>query len=202
MLFNAKSRFAESDLPSVLRACMEGNARAHRCLVSQFAGYARSVCLRYAAGAEEAEEIIQDGFLKVFTHLPRYDGDQPFKAWLRAIMVNTAVDYYRKNKKWANQISLDEVDIPDWSDDIIGAISTQEILALVQKLPPAYRIVFTLFVVDGYSHREIADLLSIQEGTSKSNLRDARKKLQLMIKLYHPQLYHTYNWPNSGRHEN
>lgn len=181
---------------------MEGNARAQRCLICQFSGYARSISLRYAAGAEEAEEIIQDGFLKVFTHLPSYKNDQSFKAWLRAIMINTAVDYYRKNKKWATQISLDDMDIPDWNDDIIGAISTQEILALVQKLPPAYRMVFTMYAVDGYSHREISDLLTIQEGTSKSNLRDARKKLQLMIKLYYPQLYQTYNWPHSGRHEN
>ena len=117
-------------------------------------------------------------------------------------MVNTAVDYYRKSQKWTGQLSLDEVDVPDWNDDVISAISAQEILALVQKLPPAYRMVFTMYVVDGYSHREIGDLLNIQEGTSKSNLRDARRKLQLMIKLYHPHLYQTYNWPNSGRHEN
>lgn len=202
MLFKPKPRFQENDLASVLTACLAGDARAQRCLIGQFAGYAKSLCTRYAAGAEDAEEIIQDGFLKVFTHLPRYDPTQPFKAWLRTIMVNTAVDYYRKSQKWTSQLSLDDVDVPDWNDDVISAISAQEILALVQKLPPAYRMVFTMYVVDGYSHREIGDLLNIQEGTSKSNLRDARRKLQLMIKLYHPHLYQTYNWPNSGRHEN
>ncbi len=202
MLFKKKSRFTENDLPSVLQACLTGDASAQRCLIGQFAGYAKSICLRYAAHAEEAEEIINDGFLKVFTHLPRYDPTQPFKAWLRTIMVNTAVDYYRKSQKWANQLSLDGVDVADWNDDILGEMSAREILELVQQLPPAYRMVFTMFVVDGYSHREIGDLLGIQEGTSKSNLRDARRKLQLMIKHYHPHLYQVYQWPNRGLNEN
>ena len=170
-------------------------------LIGQFAGFARSVCNRYTAHAQEADEIINEGFLKVFTHLNRYDSAQPFEAWLRTILVNTAVDYYRKRQKWADEISLDGLEITDWHDDIIGAISAQEILGLVQNLPPAYRMVFTMFVVDGYSHREIADLLGIQEGTSKSNLRDARCKLQLMIKHHFPTLYQQYTW-NQRYNEN
>lgn len=201
-MFKKKSRFTEDDLTSVLDACRAGDGRAQRCLIEQFMGYAKSICQRYTGHPLETEEIINEGFLKVFTHLDRYDPTQPFKAWLRTILVNTAVDYYRKQKKWAQQVGLDELEAIDWNDDIIAAISAQEILALVQQLPPAYRMVFTLFVVDGYSHREIADLLSIQEGTSKSNLRDARRKLQLMIKRYYPALYQQYIWPNQRFNEN
>ena len=201
MLFTRKSRFTATDLPGVLTACRAGDGRAQRALIGQFAGFARSVCSRYTAHAQEADEIINEGFLKVFTNLDRYDLAQSFEAWLRTILVKTAVDYYRKRQKWADEIGLDGVDIADWNDDIIGAISAQEILGLVQQLPPAYRMVFTMFVVDGYSHREIADLLGIQEGTSKSNLRDARRKLQLIIKHHFPTLYQQYTW-NQRYNEN
>ena len=196
MLFNRKKRFSDDDLPALLEACRANDPQAQRSLIGQFMGYARSVCQRYAANGQEVDEILNDGFLKVFTNLPRYDSGKPFKAWLRTIMVNTAVDYYRKNQKWTNQISSEDVEIIDWNNDVISQISAQEILALVQQLPPAYRLVFSLYAIEGYSHREIADLMGIQEGTSKSNLRDARRKLQAMIKRAHPHLYQMYNLPN------
>lgn len=202
LFFRKKSQFTQDDLTSVLKACLAGDSRAQRTLIGQYLGYAKSICQRYTAHAQETDEIINESFLKVFTHLDRYDPMQPFKAWLRTILVNTAVDYFRKNQKWASQLSTDEVDVADWSDDIIAAISAQEILAMVQQLPPAYRMVFTLFVVEGYSHREIADLLGIQEGTSKSNLRDARRKLQTMIKQQYPILYKQYTWPHQRFNEN
>ncbi|MBN8826602.1 sigma-70 family RNA polymerase sigma factor [Spirosoma sp. 48-14] len=202
MLFKKNPRFSEDDLASVLMACRAGDNRAQRTLISQFLSFAKRVCQRYTANPHETEEIINEGFLKVFTHLERYDSTQPFQAWLRTILVNTAVDYYRKRQKWTNQLGLDELEVIDWNDDVIAAISGEEILAMVQQLPPAYRMVFTLFVVEGYSHREIADLLGIQEGTSKSNLRDARRKLQHMVKLYYPALYQQYTWPKNRFNEN
>ena len=202
MLFKKKALFNEQDLPSILDACQTGNSEAQRCLIRLFVGYAKSISARYAASFEEAEEIVNDGFLKVFLNLKNYDSSQPFKSWFRKIVVNTAIDYYRKNLKWQGQTSLDELEVTDWSNDILGDISAQEILAMVQRLPPAYRMVFTLFVIDGYSHKEIATMLGIQEGTSKSNLRDARRKLQMMIKINFPHLYQLYNWPNKGFNAN
>jgi RNA polymerase sigma-70 factor (ECF subfamily) len=202
LLFTRKPRFTKDDLPSLLQACLAGDERAHYELIRQFAGFAKSVCMRYAAHPQEADEIINDGFLKVFTHLTRYDQTQSFEAWLRTVMVNTAVDYYRKKQKWAGEVGLEGIDVADWNDDIISAISAREILALVQQLPTTYRIVFTLFVVDGYSHTEIAAMLGIQEGTSRSNLRDARRKLQSMIKQNHPALYQQYTWPHQRYNEN
>lgn len=186
----------------MLNACLAGDERAQRELIRLFVGFARSICMRYAASPQEADEMINDGFLKVFTHLSHYDPTQSFEAWLRTVMVNTAVDYYRKRQKWAVEVGLDGIDVADWNDDIISAISAREILALVQQLPPAYRMVFTLFVVDGYSHLEIAAMLGIQEGTSRSNLRDARCKLQRMIKQNYPALYQQYTWPHQRYNEN
>jgi RNA polymerase sigma-70 factor, ECF subfamily len=202
LLFKRNTLFNEQDLHSVLDACKLGNPQAQRCIIRQFAGYVKSISVKYAANIHEAEEIVSDGFLKVFNNLQHYDSAQPFKAWLRTIVINTAIDYYRKNLKWQGEVSLDNVEVTDWSNDILSEISSQEILILVQRLPPAYRMVFTLFVIDGYSHKEISEILGIQEGTSKSNLRDARRKLQAMIKLNFPHLYQLYNWPNKGFNAN
>lgn len=181
---------------------MADNQQAQRTLIKLFFGYAKTICLKYAANDEEAEEMINDGFLKVFNNLEKYDNTQPFKAWLRTIMVNTAIDYYRKWQKYNNQDSLDNIEVVDVTEDVIGKIAAEEILKLVQQLPPSYRMVFTLYVIEGYNHREIADLLGIREGTSKSNLQDARKKLQSMIKTNYPHLYLVYGSKNLKIHEN
>ena len=98
LFFRKKSQFTQDDLTSVLQACLAGDSRAQRTLIGQYLGYAKSICQRYTAHAQEMDEIINESFLKVFTHLDRYDPMQPFKAWLRTILVNTAVDYFRKNQ--------------------------------------------------------------------------------------------------------
>ncbi|MDZ4759358.1 MAG: sigma-70 family RNA polymerase sigma factor [Bacteroidota bacterium] len=186
----------------MIKACQDNSPRAQRALIKLFFGYAKTICIKYAASVEEVEEMINDGFLKVFNNLNKYDHAQPFKAWLRTIMVNTAIDYYRKWQKYNNQDSLDNIEALDVSEDVIGKIAAEEILKLVQQLPPSYRMVFTLYVVEGYNHREIAELLGIREGTSKSNLQDARKKLQALIKNNYPHLYIVYGQKNLKIHEN
>lgn len=165
-------------------------------------GYSKTIAIRYAANTEETEEIINDAFLKVFNNIKKYDYSQPFKAWLRTIVVNTAIDYYRKNKKYAQQVTIDEIDMPTMDVDIISKLSANEILKLVQALSPAYRMVFSLYVIEGYNHREIAEMLGIKEGTSKSNLQDARKKLQAMILSNYPHLYMIYSLKNNKINEN
>lgn len=191
-MFFKKKTFSEDNLESVISACIDQNSQAQRTLIKLFLGYAKSICYRYTSNEQETEEIINDGFLKVFTNLSKYDSTQPFKAWLRTIMINTAIDYYRSNKKYLMQIAIDEVEIADFDDDVISKLSTDEIMSLVQKLSPTYRMVFMLYVVEGYKHREIAERLGIQEGTSKSNLQDARLKLQEMIKTNYPHLFDIY----------
>ena len=181
---------------------MKANPYAQKALIKLFLGFVKSISLRYVTNREESEEILNDVFLKVFNNLHKYDPTQPFKAWLRTIVVHTAIDYYRKNQKYQLQIDIDEIDAVDFNPDIISKISSEEIMTMIQQLPPAYRMVFTLYVVEGYNHREIADLLNIKEGTSKSNLQDARKKLQKMILVAYPQLYYVYELRNLRINEN
>ncbi len=202
MFFNKKQSFDENDLNSIITACINRNKQAERVLLKMHFGFAKSVVQRYASNNEEVEEMINDGFLKMFTNLPKYDNAYPFMAWLRTIMVNTAIDYYRKHKKYNLETDMENMDFVLPDEDIISKISAKEILKLVQSLTPGYRMVFTLYVIEGYNHREIADLLGIKEGTSKSNLQDARKKLQLMIKENYPHLYLAYALKTTKIHEN
>jgi RNA polymerase sigma-70 factor (ECF subfamily) len=192
LFFKKKPDFDEDDFNSIIAACIKRNKNAERILIKMHFGFAKSVCMRYSSNNEETEEMMNDGFLKMFNNLERFDNTLPFKAWLRTIMVNTAIDYYRKNKKFENNVSIENMDFISLDEDIISRISAKEILKLVQRLTPSYRMVFTLHVIEGYTHREIADVLGIKEGTSKSNLQDARKKLQMMIKENYPQLYLAY----------
>jgi RNA polymerase sigma-70 factor, ECF subfamily len=194
MFFGKKSNFNENDLSSIIAACLANNSEAQHRLIKLFLSYAKTIAIRYAANNEECEEIINDAFLKTFTHLHKFNNEQPFKVWLRTIVVNTAIDYYRKNKKHNEQITLEEIDVPVVDSDIISKLAADDILKLVRNLSPAYRMVFSLYVIEGYNHREIAEKLGIKEGTSKSNLQDARKKLQTMILEQYPSLHliHTY----------
>ncbi|WP_394992827.1 RNA polymerase sigma factor [Emticicia sp.] len=201
-MFLKKKTFSENNLESVIAACIDHNNQAQRTLIKLFLSYSKSICLRYSSNKQEVEEIINDGFLKVFTNLSKYDTSQPFKAWLRTIMVNTAIDYYRSNKKYHLQIAVDDIEVTDFDDDIISRLSVEEIMGLVQKLSPTYRMVFMLYVVEGYKHREIAERLGIQEGTSKSNLQDARIKLQEMIRIHYPNLFDIYTIRKNKINEN
>jgi RNA polymerase sigma-70 factor (ECF subfamily) len=202
LFFKKKNNFSEDNLDSVIKACLNQDSQAQKTLIRLFYGYAKSISMRYAAHQEEAEEIINDSFLKIFIHIKNYDHSIPFKGWLRTIVINTSIDHYRKNKKYKHPVDIDEVDIIDDDDDIISKISAEEILSLVQRLSPAYRMVFTLYVVEGYNHREIATMMGIKEGTSKSNLQDARRKLQYMIKNAYPHLYLIYDLKNNKINEN
>lgn len=201
MFFKKDKYFDETNLESIINACIDENDRAQKLLVKMHLGLAKSIAIRYAANHEEAEEIVNDAFLKMFNHLPKYDLLQPFKAWFRTIVVNTAIDSFRKQRKFLHQVELDKIDVEYSGVDVLSKISADEILKLVQELPPSYRMVFSLFVVDGYTHREIADMLGIKEGTSKSNLQDARRKLQTMIKQQYPYLYNSYSFINNKLNE-
>lgn len=181
---------------SIIEACIARNQNAQALLYRQYFGFAKGVCLRYSSNQDEAKEILNEGFLKVFLNLEKYSSEFPFKAWLRTIMVNTAINYYRANKKFNQEISFEGIEEPIYDEDIISKISADEILILVQKLSPAYRTVFVMHVVDGYNHREIAEILNINEGTSRSNFLKARAKLQLMIQQEFPHLYKKYYQEN------
>ena len=199
--FRGKEEFDPNEPESVIAACKGNNASAQRALVKLFFGYVKSIALRYSSDNDLADEILNESFLKVFNNLHKYDEKQAFKGWLRTIVVNTAIDSYRKNKQSPDYEDLEDVQLPDLNGDAISSISAEEILALVQQLSPVYRMVFSLYVIDGYSHKEIAEKLGIKEGTSKSNLQDARKRLQSMILKLNPNLYSAYELKTVHKNE-
>ncbi|WP_138993286.1 RNA polymerase sigma factor [Larkinella sp. C7] len=188
MFFRKRPSFAENDLDSVIEACRNHDAQAQRVLFKKFYGYSKSICLRYSATTEEAEEVLNESFLKVFQRLHQYDATHPFKAWLRSILINTAISYYRKYHK-LDMSSLEAGQDVPFEDDVIGQISADEILALVQQLPPAYRTVFSMHVVDGYSLREIAEVLQSNEATIRSHFLRSRQRLQQAIRSAYPHLF-------------
>ncbi|UFH53513.1 RNA polymerase sigma factor [Spirosoma sp. KNUC1025] len=193
MFFRKSSSFADNDLPSVIRACRANDPRAQRTLFKQFFGYAKSICLRYTSSVEEAEDVLNEGFLKAFQHLDSYDENLPFKAWLRTILVNTAISHYRKNHRQDQHSSLEMGDQVAVDDDVVDQMAAEEILSLVQQLNPTYRTVFMMHVVDGYTLHEIAGILNHNEATVRSNFARARQKLQQLIK----QAYSTNTKTNS-----
>jgi RNA polymerase sigma-70 factor (ECF subfamily) len=165
---------------------------AQKGLYQLFYGYAMSICLRYSRTKEEAVEILNDGFMKVFTKIGKYDSSRSFKGWLRRILINTAVDAYRQNHKhyFAEDISI--LEHQEVAGNVLDQMNYEVLIQLIQKLSPAYRTVFNLYVIDGFTHEEIADQLHISVGTSKSNLSKARANLQGHIKKMIPDEYWKY----------
>lgn len=149
-----------------------------------------SVCLRYTESQTQAEEALSEGFAKVFMQLHRYDEARSFKGWIRRILINTAIDLHRKEKPHRYQIEIDDSIPTGFAPCTLDEINANDIRKLIAQLPPAYRNVFNLYVIEGYNHREIADLLSISEGTSKSNLSKARHKLQQLIQEQNAESKH------------
>lgn len=147
-----------------------------------FYAYGMSITLRYADSRDQAAEILNDAFMKVFTNINKYDTDRPFKPWLRTIIVNTAINHFHKSKnKWQREdMEIAKKELAR-EEKITSGITYQEIIDLVQQLTPAYRTVFNLYVIEGFKHREIAEMLDISVGTSKSNLAKAKRNLQSIL---------------------
>ncbi len=165
-------------LDKLIAHCKEGKGDKQEELYLLYYNYAISICLRYSKDREEAIEIVNDGFVKIFTNLKKYREKTSFKSWLRRIMINAAIDYYRRNEKHYHNVDISYARHEFVTEDALDKISEQEIISLIQELPPSYRLVFNLFVIEGYSHREIAEKINISIGTSKSNLAVARSKLK------------------------
>lgn len=170
----------------LISGCIKQDKACQEALYKRFYGKMMGVCLRYARDRDEARDMLQEGFIKVFTSLRNFASKGSFEGWIRRIVVNTAVDHLRRNKHEymiVSTVYAREGDIPDHADeleeeDAINELSEEQILAVVQKLSPAYRTVFNLYVIENFSHKEIAERLNISEGTSKSNLAKARFQLK------------------------
>ena len=178
MSMQSNHNMSESDL---IKGCLEGDRRAQEYLYQKFSPKMYGVCLRYAGKAEDAQDILQNGFVKVFKNLHMYRGDGSFEGWIRRIFVNTAIEHYRRQvnlypvtENHENLLETKEVSAFD-------SLSVKDLMKIIQQLSPGYRTVFNLYVVEGYSHKEIAEMIGISEGTSKSQLARAKGVLQTII---------------------
>ncbi len=166
----------------ILEECRLGKREGQRKLFEHFFGYAMNICLRYSRSREEAEEVLNNAFLKVFSNLDKYDPSYPFKTWFRSLLIHAAVDYYRINQKYPVFLELQtSMEISCDSTPIPPVLSSEDVLPILQKLTPGYRIVFNLSVMEGYSHEEIAELLGISASASRSNLARAKEKLRSLM---------------------
>ncbi|RMG64238.1 MAG: sigma-70 family RNA polymerase sigma factor [Bacteroidetes bacterium] len=165
----------------IVAGCLQGGRKYQKMLYERFYGSMMVVCMRYTNNREEARDVLHEGFMKVFRNLKKFTPGTNLGAWIRRIMINTAIDHYRKTAKRPNLVEINHAVHEVDAHDVVADLSAEEILAMVQKLSPAYRMVFNLYVIEGYSHKEVGELLGISEGTSKSNLAKARAKLQNMI---------------------
>ncbi|SDJ79542.1 RNA polymerase sigma-70 factor, ECF subfamily [Catalinimonas alkaloidigena] len=172
--------------------CLLGKREAQKSLYERFYGEMMGACLRYSQNREEAAEIMNDGFLKVFTRLDQYNHKNSLKGWIYRIMVNTAIDHYRRNRKHYHTLDIQYADERPFDENVVDQLSKEDLLRLVQLLPDSYRMVFNLYVLEGFAHHEIAEKLNITEGTSRSHLAKARGKLQAMVKKHQLSDYERY----------
>ncbi|GAO43896.1 RNA polymerase sigma factor [Flavihumibacter petaseus] len=185
----------QSDLQALIDGCIRKERESQSALYARFFGYGHTVCHRYVSNDADAIEVINDAFLKIFQELRNFRPQQPslenaLKAWIRRIFINTSIDHLRKRKVRTFWLGED-VDTREWlavPPQGLDRLSHEELLKMIGKLSPAYRLVFNLFVIDGCSHEEIAKMLKISVGASKSNLARARTNLQRMILQAQPQI--------------
>lgn len=170
-----------AQLEEIIYKCQEGNSGAQTALYRLFSSKMYGVCLRYARDRAEAEDILQEGFVRVFTKIRQFESKGSFEGWMRRIMVNTALEKFRKHDRLYPVEEMKIYESTEWVDDTISSITAGDLMKIIQELPPRYKMVFNLFAIEGYSHEEIGEMMDISEGTSKSNLSRARMILQKRV---------------------
>ncbi|MCU0366748.1 MAG: RNA polymerase sigma factor [Bacteroidales bacterium] len=169
----------------IIDGCLSGSRRDQELLYRRYAPKLYAVCLQYSGNTEEARDVLQEGFIKIFENLGRYSHEGSFEGWMRRIIVNTALEKYRSKYYLTRVEDIDRVAEPEAepdTDDFAG-LEAVDLLNMIMELPPKYRMVFNLYAIEGYSHKEIGTLMNISEGTSKSNLSRARDILQKKVMI-------------------
>ncbi len=176
---------SETDL---IAGCIEGNRASQKALYDRYCRKMMVICQRYAKTTAEAEDILQEGFLKIFGALKSFRGDAALTTWMTRIMINTALNSQRQKLYMLPMVDISDVQLPEREEISLASFHLQELIAIVQSLPDGCRIVFNLFAIEGYGHKEIADMLNISEGTSKSQYNRAKsllkEKLEAQQKRY------------------
>lgn len=166
----------------LIEKCLKGDQRAQRALFDKFSRKMMSVCMRYIGDREHAEDVLQDGFVKVFTHLASFKREGSFEGWIRRTMVNTSLDYLRKQKNLAIDADISEAEFLAGEDEkVLSKMRVEQLMELISDMPPGYRTVFNMYAIEGYSHQEIAKELGVTESTSKTQFRKARTYLMSVI---------------------
>ncbi len=173
------------DLKNIAEKCVSGNVRAQETLYRMLAPKMYGVCLRYSKDASEAEDNLQEGFIKVFTYIKNFRHEGSLEGWVRRIMVNVSLEKFRKQNLTYPVENIGIYESKNYSEDIIEKITADELINLIQELPPRYRMVFNLYIMEGMNHKEISEIMLISEGSSKSNLSRARDILKRkVLELY------------------
>jgi len=166
----------------IVQGCIKKNAVAQELLYNKYARRMMGVCMRYSQNREEAEDVLQNSFVCVFENIKNYKGMGSLEGWIRKIMINMSLSHLRKNKKLKYNVELDAVEFGIPSTESFGdTMAAKELLSIIQTLPLGFRTVFNLFAIEGYTHKEIAEILDISEGTSKSQFSRAKAHLQKLI---------------------
>lgn len=174
----------------MVSGCLKGDRIAQKALYQAYARKMMSICMRYASNREQAQDILQDGFVKVFQKMEHFRGEGPLGGWIARTMVNTALDQIRRNKPFEHALDLTQAEHLHAVDEkVLSRLSTDELMGLIQALPPGYRTVFNLFVIEGYPHKEIGEMLGISENTSKSQFMKARAYLRKLLPKETVDLY-------------
>ncbi len=166
-------------LQELIEECKKQNAKAQSVLYKRYSNVLFGICLKYSPNRAEAEDNLQDAFITIFSRIEQYKGKGSFEGWIKRITVNTALQKYRKKKAFdiSNEQQIEDVDVEIEETKV----PLDFLLKIIQELPDRYRLVFNLYVLDGYSHKEIAEMLEISDGTSKSNLARARMILKTKV---------------------
>ena len=176
-------------MSNILRGCLQNDEKSQEMLYKKYFGYALKVALIYNKDRENALEVVNDSFIKVFNRIGKYDTSFQFKSWLSKIVINTSIDRFRKDKR---NFQLEEQEtflIPDNLPDAVTQLTAQDIIMLLNKLPEIHRLVFNLYEIEGYSHDEISSLMKIQGNSSRVYLTRAKKRLRELFRIYFNMSY-------------
>lgn len=186
LIIEKKMTLTKEELNSIITGCTQQDKTSQELLFKYFYGKMMVVCSRYARSKDEAKDILQDGFIKLFDNLYRYEVTGSIEGWVRRIFVNTAIDHYRKQKNKFNiddeaRLKDESVSVDEENENQYSHIKPEDILEAMEKLSPAYRTVFNLYAIENYTHQEIAEILDINIGTSKSNYAKAKANLKEIL---------------------
>jgi len=168
----------------LIGGCIALDAKMQKALYNRFASKMYAVCLRYADNTDDAQDLLQEGFIKIYKNLSRFRAEGSFEGWVRRVFVNTAIEHYRRKLNLSIIGEREDATLTDGSITALQRLDEKDIIKLIQQLSPGYRTVFNLYVIEGFSHKEIGNILGINEGTSKSQLARAKGILQTKVNLF------------------